>query len=179
MQTKTDSPAWKISFCAMITALGSAVMLMGGLVPVFTYCSPIIGSLLLISILEEYTSREAWMVWAVTSALTMLIGIDKEASFFYLFLGWYPIVKPLLDRIPSPHLRLAAKTILFTLSIGIMYALICFVFQLSEVVSSFSVLVWVNLLFFAGLVLVMLIYDRTLISLRLFYRYRIRSKLKK
>ena len=98
-----------ISFCAIIAALGTVIMLTGGLIPVFTYCSPIIASVLLISVLEEYGAREGWMVWAVTSALSLLIGIDKEAAFFYLFLGWYPIAKPFFDKIPSRGFQLPYK----------------------------------------------------------------------
>ena len=172
---ESEKKSRMISFCAIIAALGTVVMLTGGLVPVFTYCSPIIASVLLISVLEEYGTRESWMVWAVTSALSVLIGIDKEAAFFYLFLGWYPIVKPAFDRIPSLPLRTAAKLLLFILSIAVMYALICFVFLLGEVISSFSAVLWVNLLFFAALALVMLLYDRTLAGLHVFYRRRIRK----
>ena len=62
MQRKPDALSRKIAFCAMIAALGSVVMLSGGLIPVFTYCSPLIASILLISVLEEYSAAEAWMV---------------------------------------------------------------------------------------------------------------------
>ena len=176
---ESESVSRIVSFCAIIAALGTVVMLTGGLVPVFTYCSPIIASVLLISVLEEYGKREAWMVWGVTSVLSLLIGIDKEAAFFYLFLGWYPILKPAFDRIPSMLLRTGAKLLAFILSILAMYALICFVFQLGEVISSFSALLWVNLLFFAALALVMLLYDRTLIGLHVFYRRRIQKVIRK
>ena len=163
----------------MIAALGSVVMLSGGLIPVFTYCSPLIASILLVSVLEEYSPAEAWMVWAVTAVLSLLIGIDKEASFFYVFLGWYPIMKPALDRIPGRIVRLLIKTLIFLAAIGAMYAMICFVFQLSEVLSSFSPVFWINLLFFAALVLVMLLFDRTLAGLHRFYRMRIQNRVKK
>lgn len=176
---ESEKKSRMISFCAIIAALGSVVMLTGGLVPVFTYCSPIIASILLISVLEEYSAREAWMVWAVTSALSLLIGIDKEAAFFYLFLGWYPIVKPAFDRIPSRVLKTAVKLLVFILSILAMYALICFVFQLVDVISSFSAVLWINLLFFAALALVMLLYDRTLTGLHAFYKRRIRRIIRK
>lgn len=176
---ESEKKSRMISFCAIIAALGSVVMLTGGLVPVFTYCSPIIASILLISVLEEYSAREAWMVWAVTSALSLLIGIDKEAAFFYLFLGWYPIVKLAFDRIPSRVLKTAVKLLVFILSILAMYALICFVFQLVDVIISFSAVLWINLLFFAALALVMLLYDRTLTGLHAFYKRRIRRIIRK
>lgn len=102
---ESEKKSKMISFCAILTALGTVIMLTGGLIPVFTYCSPVLASVLLIAVLEEYGTQEAWMVWAVTSALSLLIGIDKEAAFFYLFLGWYPIVRSAFDKIPSRVLR--------------------------------------------------------------------------
>ena len=167
-----------IALCAMMAALSTVIMLSGGLIPVFTYCSPLLASILLIPVLEEFGTQKAWMVWAVTTALTMLIGVDKEAAFFYLFLGWYPILKPQFDRIPLRGTRLAVKTAVFALSIGIMYALLCFVFQIGDILSSFSALVWVNVLFFVLLVAVMLMYDRALVGIRALYFRRVRSKIK-
>ena len=168
-----------IAFCAMMAALGTVIMLTGGLIPVFTYCSPLLAAVLLIPVLEEYGAKWAWMVWIVTAGLSMLIGVDKEAAFFYLFLGWYPILKPVFDRIPSGILRFAGKTLVFSASIGAMYALICFVFQIEEITGTFSALMWVNLLFFLILVTVMLLFDRTLIGLHVIYRKRFQRKIRK
>ena len=176
---ESEKKSKMISFCAILTALGTVIMLTGGLIPVFTYCSPVLASVLLIAVLEEYGTREAWMVWAVTSALSLLIGIDKEAAFFYLFLGWYPIVRSAFDKIPSRVLRTGTKLLVFMLSILAMYGLICFVFQLGDVISSFSAVMWINLLFFAALAVIMLLYDRTLPGLRKFYLRSLRRILRK
>ena len=51
-----------VAFCAMMAALSVVVMLLGGLVPVFTYCSPLIASILLLPVLDEYGAGKAWMV---------------------------------------------------------------------------------------------------------------------
>ncbi len=161
-----------IAFCAMMAALGTVIMLTGGLIPVLTYCSPLISSFLLIPVLDRYGKQNAWMVWAVTAVLSLLIGVDKEASFFYLFLGWYPILKPFFDRIPSRILRFTGKLLLFSAAIGAMYALIFFVFQIGDIMESFSALLWINLLFFAALVAVMLLYDRLLIGIWITYLRR-------
>lgn len=170
-QKLTSKP---VAFCAMMAALGTVIMLTGGLIPVLTYCSPLIASFLLIPVLDQHGKEKAWMVWAVTSALSLLVGVDKEASFFYLFLGWYPILKPFLDIIPSRILRFAGKLLLFSAAIGAMYALILFVFQIGDIMESFSPLLWVNLLFFAGLVAVMLLYDRLLVGVWITYFRRFR-----
>ena len=56
----------------------------------------------------------------------------------FCFLGYYPLVKPNLDAISSKALRLFAKLGLCTVSMGVMYALIIFVFKLPAVVQEFS-----------------------------------------
>ena len=167
-----------IAFCAMMAALGTVIMLTGGLIPVLTYCSPLIAAILLVPVLDQYGRKEAWMVWAVTATLSLLIGVDKEASFFYLFLGWYPILKPLFDAVSSPVLRFLGKLLTFTFAIGAMYALIFFVFQIDDIIESFSALFWINLLFFVGLAAVMLLYDRLLIGIWITYRRRFSNKQK-
>ena len=177
---RTDARASSrmVAFCAMMAALGTVIMLSGGLIPVFTYCSPLLASVLLIPVMDEYDAGKGWMVWAVTAALSLLIGVDKEASFFYLFLGWYQLLKPAFDRAPSKVGRFLIKTLIFSSSVGIMYALLCFVFQIGEILESFAVAAWVNILFFATLVAVMLLFDRTLAGLHLLYQKRIRQKMK-
>jgi hypothetical protein len=56
-----------------------------------------------------------------------------------------------------------------------MYLLIFFVFQIGDIIESFSGLLWVNILFFSGLAAVMMMYDRVLIGIWLFYYKRIRK----
>ena len=163
----------------MMAALSVVIMLTGGLIPVFTYCSPLISSLLLIPVLFEYGYGKSWMVWFVTSALSLLIGTDKEAAFFYIFLGWYPLVKPFLDRIPGKLLRAFLKACIFSVSVVSMYSLICFVFKIGDIISSFSASAWINAGFLAALVIVMLFYDAVLIRIAYLYQYRLLPSLKK
>ena len=168
-----------LAFCAMMAALSVTVMLTGGLVPVFTYCSPLIASLLLIPVLLAYGTGKAWAVWFVSSVLALLIGADKEAAFFYCFLGWYPILKPALDRIGSRIFRLAAKAAVFSGSVFAMYYLICFVLQIDEVLSSFSAVRWINIAFLVALVLIMLLYDSVLLRIAYAYQTRLLPRLEK
>ncbi|MDO5445696.1 MAG: hypothetical protein Q4F31_08760 [Eubacteriales bacterium] len=168
-----------VAFCAMMAALSVVIMLTGGLVPVFTYCSPLISSLLLIPVLFEYGISKAWMVWFVTSVLSLLIGADKEAAFFYIFLGWYPALKPLVDRIPGKALQLIVKTIIFSAAVAAMYGLTCFVFRIGDILNSFSSSKWINIGFLAALVFVMLLYDMVLVRAAFIYRQRLLPVLSK
>lgn len=170
MATKRDpeggrSKAFAISFGALMTAAGTAVMLLGALVPVFTYCSPLLASLFLLPVTEICGRRSAVLVWAVTAILTLLTGADKEAAFFYLFFGWYPLAKQGIDRIRQKVPGILVKILIFSAASASMYVLTCYVLGIEEIAESFSSAAWVNALFFAAVVLCMMLYDMALTRL--------------
>ena len=96
----------------------------------------------------------------------------------YLFLGWYPILKPAFDRIRPRLLGWAAKIGVFALAFAAMYALLCLVFQLEELLEDLrAVSLAVNLAFYLMLLVVMLLYDFILGRMLLLYVYRLRPRL--
>ena len=147
---------------ALMAAAGTAVMLLGALIPVFTYCSPLLASLFLLPVTEICGRRNAVLVWAVTAILVLLIGADKEAAFFYLFFGWYPLAKQEIDGIRRKLLRSLVKVLIFSAAAASMYALTCYVLGIEEIVESFSSAAWVNVLFFVAVVICMMLYDAAL-----------------
>ncbi len=161
-QAAGRSKAFTVSFGALMVAAGTAVMLLGALIPVFTYCSPLLASLFLLPVTEICGRRNAVMVWAVTAVLALLIGADKEAAFFYVFFGWYPLAKQGIDRIEHRLPRIIVKILIFSAAAASMYALTCYVLGIEEIVESFSSAAWVNGLFFAAVVLCMMLYDAAL-----------------
>jgi len=177
-EKKGRGPAYTVAFCSLMAALGAVLMLTGGLIPVMTYCSPLLAGVLLIPVLREHGAKWAWMVWLVTAALSFILSADKEAAFFYLFLGYYPILKRALDRIRPAPLAFLAKLAFFTLAVGAMYAVIAFVFRLDvglEELEELGRLAAVA--FYALLVLSLMIYDVALRNLAFLYEYRLRPKL--
>ena len=56
----------------MMAALATVIMLLGGVVPVFTYCSPLLASLCLIPVIDRFGKTPALACWAVVSALTLI-----------------------------------------------------------------------------------------------------------
>ena len=171
--------AYTVAFCSLMAALGAVLMLTGGLVPVMTYCSPLLAGVLLIPVMREHGNKWAWLVWIVTAALSLTLSADKEAAFFYLFLGYYPILKRGFDRVKPKLLALLLKLLFFALAVGAMYGLICFVFRLDIGMEELEELgKLAGLLFYAMLVVCMLIYDYALRNLAILYEYRLRPKLR-
>ena len=170
----------RAAYCGMASALSLALMLMGGLVPVATYAVPMLCALALLPVLLEFGKKAAWLTWAATAALGLMLGLDKEASFFYLFMGYYPIVKWRLDRVKSRAVRLAVKAALFGVALAGMYGLLALLFPMGEYLKEFGEMGWAMTgLFAAAFVGVMLLFDRLLFPASLFYMNRIRPKLPK
>ena len=118
-----------------MAALAVVIMCMGGIIPVATYVCPMLCSLLLAVVLRLTGRRIAWAWYAAVSLLSLLLGPDKEAAAVFVFLGYYPIIKPWLDRRKVPILW---KLAVFNLSIGLLYTLLLYLFCLEQVVRDFS-----------------------------------------
>ena len=74
----------------------------------------------------------------VSQILGLLLGPDKEASSLYLFLGYYPLLKPRLDAIRPAVLGWVAKISLAAAAITAMYALLLYVFALDGLEEEFA-----------------------------------------
>ena len=171
--------SFRIAFCGMLVALSVVLMLTGGLIPVMTYVSPLVSGALLLPILLEFGRKYAWTAFAATALIVLFLGVDKEAAFFYLFLGYYPILKWEIEKIKVRPLRLIVKLALFTVAMGLMYAILAFLLHLDAVVADFQEMgVWMTVGFFLMLDVCMLLYDWLMMPLVLIYVNRIKPKLK-
>ena len=82
----------------MLAALAVVMMSLGTIIPVATYVCPMLCALLLQGVLKTCGSRVAWAWYGAVALLSVLLAPDKEAAGVFVFLGYYPIVKPALDR---------------------------------------------------------------------------------
>lgn len=169
----------KVAFCGLMTALSVTLMLAGGVIPVATYAVPMVAGVMLLPILLEYGKKAAWTAFAAVSLIVLLLGIDKEAAFFYIFLGYYPILKWDIERIKGKYLKLAFKLLIFNLSIAVMYALLGLVLNMDAIVQEFSQMGSVLMVMFVlTLNLCLLLYDRLMLPLVYLYAARISPKLR-
>ena len=170
---KNHAMAFRLALSAMMAALGTVLMLSSNLIPVLTYVAPMLASLTLIPVLTEFGKKYAWMTWGVTALLALLLCADREAAFFYLFIGWYPILKPTLDHISSGAIRILSKFLLFTLVFVLLFVLLTFVMGLEDMKSEMLLSIAV----YAMLVATMLLYDRMYERMALLYERRLRDRL--
>lgn len=115
-------------------ALAVVIMCLGGLIPLATFVCPMLCILLLQFIFKTFGGRIGWAWYGAVALLSMLMGPDKEGSALFLFLGFYPLVKPKLERLPLPWLW---KGILFNVAILLMYWLLIHLFGMAALAQEF------------------------------------------
>ena len=175
-----NNSAFKVAFCGLMAALGTVLLSITGLIQIMTYAAPVYVAFLLMPVMMEVGTSAAWATWFVTSVLSLLFSPDKEAAAFYIFIGYYPIIKKHFDRIGSKPIRFLVKLLFFAVSIAAMYALLILLLGISYVKDSFgNVGIWMEILMYVILVAIMMCYDILLERMAVLYTKKFRSKVRK
>ena len=117
--------SWAMAYCGMAAALCVALMLLGAVVPVLMFIAPAVASLLIATVCMECGMKMALTAYGAVSLLSLLFVPDKEVALVFVFLlGYYPLVKPKLERIRPKLLRGACKLLLCNGAVLAMYGLV-------------------------------------------------------
>lgn len=167
------------AYSGIFCGLSVCVMLLGGVIPVATYAAPLLASVFLVPLRDEFGRPCAWTCWGAVTLLALLLGLDREAALFYAFTGFWPIVREDLNaRVRPGPARFILKTGIFVLMIGAMYSLLCLVLRVDAVVSEFGEMgTAMTGAFLVLLCLCLHLYDRVLGFIALRYRKKLRPKL--
>lgn len=135
MAQRKQTQASSVALGGVLAAAAVVIMCMGGLIPVATFVCPMLCMLLQAVVLNQCGPRMAWAWYGAVAVLSLLMGPDKEAAAVFVFLGYYPIVKPWLD---GKKLKWLWKLLLFNCAIGILYTLLLHVFGLEQVAEDYA-----------------------------------------
>lgn len=124
-----NSAAKQIALGGMMAALAVVIMSLGGLIPSATFVCPMICCLILQVVRKLCGDRIAWAWYGAVAILGLLMGPDKEAAATFVFLGYYPIIKPKFDRSP---LKWVWKTLYFNVVILTMYWILIHLFGMAQ-----------------------------------------------
>ena len=119
----------------VFAALALVVMCLGGLIPVATFVCPMVCCLIVKVVMGACGKRTAWTCYAAVAILSVLLAPDKEAAGIFLFLGYYPMVKPRLD---SVKLGFLWKLVLFNASIALAYFLMLKLLGMGELAEEYA-----------------------------------------
>lgn len=127
--------AKQMALGGILAALAVILMSLGGLIPVATYTIPMLCAILQYTVLRHCGKRVAWAWYGAVSILGLILGPDKEAAAVFVFLGYYPILKPDMDKLP---LKWLWKGVLFNGAILTMYGLLIHLFGMDQITAEFA-----------------------------------------
>lgn len=124
-----------MALSGVLAAAAAVIMGMGTLIPVATYVCPVICMVLMQVVLRLCGGRYAWAWYGCVAILGLLFAPDKEAAVIFCFLGYYPILKPKIDRKKGKTL---IKAVYFNTVILAAYALLIYLMGLNEILREFG-----------------------------------------
>ena len=171
----TKSKSFNIAFCGIIAALGVISNLLTGLIPIGTYALPAISGAILSIIVIEQSQKQAFSVYIITSLLSAILAVDKEAVAYYIFFfGYYPIIKSYLERIKNKILQFVLKLSVFNISMVCTYFVSIKILSIPE--DSFEIFgVNLPIVFLIIGNFVFLLYDKAISGFLVLYIYKWRN----
>lgn len=118
-----------------MAALAIVIMCLGGLIPFATFVCPMLCCMITKLVLSMCGKRIAWAWYGAVAILSVLMAPDKEAAAVFVFLGYYPIVKPWMDKLKLSWLW---KGLLFNCAILLMCWLLIHILGLSEIANDYE-----------------------------------------
>ncbi len=126
--------AGQMAVGGLLAALAVVVMTLGGMIPIATYVCPMLCSILLMFVAEICGKRVGWAWYGTVSLLGVLLGPDKEAAAVFVFLGYYPMLKPLFDK---SLLKWLWKILYFNVITLVLYLSLLYIFGMEQILSDF------------------------------------------
>lgn len=160
----------KLSFAALMSALGVAFMYGGAMLEVLDLSTAALASICVMLVLVEIGGRYAWLTYAVTGILSLLVLPQKFAAILFLgFLGFYPMAKALFEKRFRGWLCLVLKILLLNACAALMLLAVRYV--MTEAL-------WFEIMTLVIANIVFVVYDVALTRLLRAYVFVWRKKLK-
>lgn len=160
----------KLALAALMSALSVAVMYMGSLFEIMDLSTAAIASMCVLLVLVETGMRYAWLTYAVSGVLALILLPVKLAAIMFIgFLGFYPMAKAFFEQKCRGWLCLVLKILLLNVCTAIMLVAVRYVMA-EALWFEIMVLVLVNIVF--------VVYDYALSILLRAYVFVWRKKLR-
>jgi hypothetical protein len=109
-------------FAAMMTALATAILAAGSLLPALRFGTAALAGLVVSMVLIRCGQSLSWLTFIAASAVSLLTLPHKfSALCFLIFLGWYPIVKWLCERLTKRLWEWLCKLAAFNAAMAVVY----------------------------------------------------------
>ena len=161
----------RLTMCAMMAALGVILIYLGSLVEVLDISIAVIASLACVFAVIEYGGSAPWLVFGVTSVLSLVLVPNKFPAVMYaLFFGYYPILKEKFEKLRTLTCWICKETV-FNVALVIILVFARFLlFTYTDIPIELYIIV-------AALCeVIFILYDIALSRLISFYVYHLRKR---
>lgn len=117
----------KIAVCGVMAALGVVIMLLGNVLGLGMYLSPMLVGLCLIPVGQKWGTKYQILLWIAIGLLSLVLVSNPEQDLMFIGLfGWYPALRPKLQTLP-PIPRMMVKLLIFNVVVVTLEALLMLV----------------------------------------------------
>lgn len=167
----------KITLCGIVAALAVVVMLTGYF-PYLTYAIPAVAGLLMMVPLIECGAGWSFATYTSSAVLIFIIGETESKILYILFLGYYPILKSLIERIRKQLVEWVLKLLFFNAAAVAFYYISSVLFAISY--DDFGILGKYGAVIFLALCnIVFVLYDIGISRVASYYMFSLHDKIKK
>ena len=125
MSYKNKGTTKIVTLCALLSALSVVLLYFGALFEVLDLSMAVLASLAVVVLVIEQGGAYPWLIYLVTTVLSLLLLPNKFPAVVYgCFMGFYPILKEKVERIPWQALRLILKLVIFNGAMVLMWWLV-------------------------------------------------------
>ena len=159
----------KLTLSAIFTALGVVILYIGCFFQTIDMSVCAVASLIIVIVTLEFGAKTAFAVFLATAALALLLLPAKYiAALYAVFLGYYPLLKNLFERLPKA-LSWFLKILVTNIALAILFLLSAYVFKIDDKVTPLIAALTV-LLANAAIVLFDILLDRLIILYHIKFR---------
>ena len=162
-----------LTLSALLTAFGVALLALGSLFETLDLSVAAIASFFCIYAVIEMRGGYPWMIWIVTSGLAFLLLPQKSPALFYLFLGHYPMIKALTERLPRV-ISWVVKLVWFHLSGVLIFLGARFLLAPN---AEWDTRIWYWVLLYLGALVAFILFDLALTRIITFYLVRLQKRM--
>ena len=168
----------KLALCAILSALGAVILFIGSVIDVLDLSSAMFASMLILFVVVEIGGAWTWLTYSVTALTGILLLPNKLPAVIYILVGYYPIVKEKLERLPR-LISWIAKLFGFNLSLIAVFGILKLFFS-SVSIELFPGMnaIYTYIIYFSVGNLIFVLYDVLLTRLVSFYILKLRKRLR-
>lgn len=169
----------KITCCGVVSAL-AVVLMLGTNIPIMLYTVPAVTGIFFMIPAIEIGTGWAFFCYGVTAVLSLILPTDREALVIFIaILGYYPILKMLIERIGKRVPQYVLKFAVFNITVVASYEFTVRLLGIEAIDSKIFGAAVAKALFLVAANVAFVIYDVCLTRITTLYFVKMRKHIRK